>query len=67
MKPIIIKSQCSECRFYSQYYDKDSGECLRYPPTALYDFEGQFRNFFPDTRSNRWCGEFQPVIDETTE
>lgn len=68
---------CMTCAFYNKHWDSkegSAGECRRYPPTPVRDFEieralnddfvlqGRTKSEFPSVESNSWCGEWKEFI-----
>lgn len=49
-----MKKQCKFCILWFQTTSFDTGQCRRFPPTAI----GSMESAFPQTRSGSWCGEF---------
>jgi hypothetical protein len=63
--------RCSNCSFWSEFTstfptprDQNRGQCRRNPPVIVYPFElhevlPADYGFWPLTRPDDWCGEFQ--------
>lgn len=69
---------CGTCRFYKASAAPHTGDCRRYPPTVMTQYDrvqlneasgarGQFFygfvNEFPLVQAEMWCGEYQPPAE----
>lgn len=67
----MSERNCEHCRFWNEFTDihpapvgQHTGQCRRYPPVIVYPFEMHDVmpadcGFWPLTRPEDWCGEFQ--------
>ena len=69
------RQKCENCRFFSQLLDDDiekgKGDCLRYPPQAIwfnvdeekeYDPMNRVYWTFPHVSQSFKCGEWRPIL-----
>lgn len=57
---------CRTCKHYrdaTETGDEEAaGECLRYPPKAMMDPDGEMFSAFPLVLASEHCGEHAPVL-----
>jgi hypothetical protein len=71
-----IAMLCSECKFYQPLetwqrpylpVNEQFGECRRNPPVTSCkpeDRDEQYQALFPTVRTNDWCGDFAPRMQQ---
>lgn len=52
-----MEKRCRNCAFKGKSV---KAECRRFPPQAVYAFDG-IRYVFPEIRDTSWCGEWRDV------
>lgn len=57
-------ANCGECIFWQKIEGHDMGLCRRMPPIPVFtgereDYEPTVQNFWPETSSTDFCGEFR--------
>ncbi len=70
--PPTTERRCDRCRFWHEFSGNSeatpgehTGECRRHPPVIVFPFQMHDilpaeSGFWPLTRPEDWCGEFQP-------
>lgn len=63
---------CGLCRFWKTLRHGLEGKCRRFPPIVIAGVSTlesipESREFYPSTKPNDWCGEYQPVPNKGAE
>lgn len=61
----ISQARCLTCKFFDYDGKSQTGDCHRFPPTAMFlgGDAGIRVTFYPSPNPGMWCGEHQPKIE----